>query len=161
MVVQRGGLLQDVVWERQSIQIRPRGTETMQPMATAAVQARDEGSGVFGFVTALVTLYFTAAMMSQFNEALAVYVGPSMAVIIGTVLVLVFQSKRNVASFEQGGTYTTLERSVLERTPTGERVEIPDLSNESRFGFRSMMLVYLVYVVLVGSVEILGAGLLF
>ncbi len=57
----------------------------MQPMATAAVQARDEGSGVFGFVTALVTLYFTAAMMTQFNEALAVYVGPSMAVIIGTI----------------------------------------------------------------------------
>ena len=66
-----------------------------------------------------------------------------------------------MASFEQGGTYTTLERSVLERSPTGERVEVPDLSTESRFGIRSMMLVYLVYAMLVGSVEILGAGLLF
>jgi hypothetical protein len=132
----------------------------MQPMATAAVQARDEGSGVFGFVTALVTLYFTAAMMTQFNEALAVYVGPSMAVIIGTIMVLMFQSKRNVAAFESGGSYTTFERSVVARAATGERIEVPDSTTESRFGLRSMMMVYLIYVMLIGSAELLGVGLL-
>lgn len=133
----------------------------MQPVAAAASQARDEGTGAFGFITALVTLYFTAAMMSEFNEALAVYVGPSLAVIIGTMVVLVFQQRRNIAAFEQGGSYTTLERSILQFSPTGERIEVPDKESESRFGFRSMLTVYLIYVMLIGTAEILGVGLVF
>ena len=77
------------------------------------------------------------------------------------MVVLVFQQRRNIASFEQGGSYTTLERSLLEFSPTGERIEVPDKGSESRFGFRSMLTVYLIYVMLIGTAEILGVGLVF
>ena len=53
-----------------------------------------------------------------------------------------------------------LEQTVTTLTDNGERVEVPVEQSESRFNIRSMMFVYLIYAVLVGSTEILGVGLL-
>ena len=35
----------------------------MHPAEAATMKARNEGSGLFGFLTALVTLYYTSVMM--------------------------------------------------------------------------------------------------
>jgi len=132
----------------------------MHPVAASTLKARNEGSGLFGFLTALVTLYYTSVMMGNFETALGVYVGPSMAVILVTIFALFYQQRRSVKEFEQGGNYTTLEQTVTMLTPEGQRVEIPTEDGEGRFNVRSMLFVYLIYAVLMGSTEILGLGLL-
>ena len=132
----------------------------MNPAAAATMKARNEGSGLFGFLTALVTLYYTSVMMENLEVALGSYVGPSMAIILVTVFALFYQQRRSVKEFEQGGDYTTLEQTVTTLLPDGQRVEIPTDSGEGRFNIRSMAFVYLLYVILVGTTEILGVGLL-
>lgn len=132
----------------------------MHPAAAATMKARNEGSGLFGFLTALVTLYYTSVMMQNLEVALGTYVGPSMAIIIVTVVALIYQQRRSVKEFEQGGNYTMLEQTVTKLTENGDRVEVPVEQGESRFNVRSMLFVYLIYAVLVGSTEILGVGLL-
>ena len=132
----------------------------MNPAAAATMKARNEGSGVFGFLTALVTLYYTSVMMENLEVALGSYVGPSMAIILVTIFALVYQQRRSVKEFEQGGNYTTLEQTVTELLPDGNRIEIPNNDGEGRFNFRSMAFVYLIYVILIGATEIVGVGLL-
>ena len=44
--------------------------------------------------------------------------------------------------------------------PNGQRVEVPTDEGEGRFNLRSMAFVYLIYVILVGTTEIVGVGLL-
>ena len=132
----------------------------MHPAAAATMKARNEGSGLFGFLTALVTLYYSSVMMENLEVALGAYVGPSMAIILVTIFALFYQQRRSVKEFEQGGNYTMLEQTVTTLTENGERIEVPAEQGEGRFNVRSMMFVYLIYAVLVGSTEILGVGLL-
>ena len=87
------------------------------------MKARNEGSGLFGFLTALVTLYYTSVMMENLEVALGAYVGPSMAIILVTIFALFYQQRRSVKEFEQGGNYTMLEQTVTTLTDSGERVE--------------------------------------
>ena len=107
-----------------------------------------------------MTLYYTSVMMENLEVALGAYVGPSMAIILVTIFALFYQQRRSVKEFEQGGNYTMLEQTVTKLTDSGERVEVPVEQGEGRFNVRSMMFVYLIYAVLVGSTEILGVGLL-
>ena len=125
----------------------------MHPAAAATMKARNEGSGLFGFLTALVTLYYTSVMMENLEVALGAYVGPSMAIILVTIFALFYQQRRSVKEFEQGGNYTMLEQTVTTLTDNGERVEIPVEQGEGRFNVRSMMFVYLIYAVLVGPLK--------
>ena len=132
----------------------------MNPAAAATMKARNEGSGLFGFLTALVTLYYTSVMMENLEVALGDYVGPSMAIILVTIFALFYQQRCSVKEFEQGGNYTTLEQTVTKLMPDGQRVEVPTDEGEGRFNLRSMAFVYLIYVILVGTTEIVGVGLL-
>ena len=132
----------------------------MNPAAAATMKDRNEGSGLFGFLTALVTLYYTSVMMENLEVALGAYVGPSMAIILVTIFALFYQQRRSVKEFEQGGNYTKLEQTVTELLPNGNRVEVPSSEGEGRFNIRSMAFVYLIYVFLIGTTEIIGVGLL-
>ena len=99
-------------------------------------------------------------MMDNLEVALGAYVGPSMAIILVTIFALFYQQRRSVKEFEQGGNYTKLEQTVTELLPNGNRVEVPSSEGEGRFNIRSMAFVYLIYVFLIGTTEIIGVGLL-
>lgn len=64
-----------------------------------------------GMLTGALGLYMTAAMWFEFNEALGFYLGPSLGVIIGTIVFLLYQSNKNVKEFSLGGNYDTSERT--------------------------------------------------
>ena len=64
-----------------------------------------------GMLTGALGLYMTAAMWFEFNEALGFFLGPSLGVIIGTIVFLLYQSNKNVKEFSLGGNYDTSERT--------------------------------------------------
>jgi uncharacterized membrane protein YhiD involved in acid resistance len=75
-------------------------------------------------LTALLGLWFSAAMWIEFNDALGGFFGPSMGVIIGTVVFLLYQTKKNEREFTQGSSYTTSETTSMYRDETGRMQQV-------------------------------------
>ena len=46
-------------------------------------------------LTGALGVYMTAAMWFEFNDALGAYFGPSMGIIIGTIVFMIYQSNKN------------------------------------------------------------------
>jgi uncharacterized membrane protein YhiD involved in acid resistance len=82
------------------------------------------GKGMIAGLTALLGLWFSAAMWIEFNDALGGFFGPSMGVIIGTVVFLLYQTKKNEREFTHGSSYTTSETTSMYRDETGRMQQV-------------------------------------
>ena len=77
------------------------------------------GKGAIAALTGILGLYMTAAMWVEFNEALGAYFGPSLGVIIGTTIFLIYQDRKNVREFTAGQNYSTSESTTLVKGQDG------------------------------------------
>jgi uncharacterized membrane protein YhiD involved in acid resistance len=75
-------------------------------------------------LTALLGLWLSAAMWIEFNDALGGFFGPSLGVIIGTIVFLLYQTKKNEREFTAGSNYTTSETTTMYRDETGRMQQI-------------------------------------
>ena len=77
------------------------------------------GRGAIAALTGILGLYMTAAMWVEFNDALGNFFGPSLGVIIGTLIFLIYQDRKNVKEFTAGQNYSTSESTTLVKGPDG------------------------------------------
>lgn len=82
------------------------------------------GRGAIAALTGLLGLYMTAAMWVEFNEALGAFFGPSLGVIIGTLIFLIYQDRKNVKEFSSGKNYSTSERTILVKGADGRYTQV-------------------------------------
>lgn len=75
-------------------------------------------------MTGLLGLYMTAAMWVEFNEALGVFFGPSLGVIVGTLIFLIYQDRKNVKTFSYGKNYSKSERTTLVKDANGRYTQV-------------------------------------
>lgn len=111
------------------------------------LSSQKSGKGLISMLTAGLSLYFTAAMWTEFNSALSGFLGPSLGVITGTLVFLVFQSsKKNQKEFTQGGNYITSEATTIVRDENGQLRQVESLVEKGRnpaffIGFIYLMIV--------------------
>ena len=82
------------------------------------------GKGAIAALTGLLGLYMTAAMWVEFNEALGVFFGPSLGVIVGTLIFLIYQDRKNVKTFSTGKNYSKSERTTLVKDANGRYTQV-------------------------------------
>ena len=82
------------------------------------------GKGAIAALTGLLGLYMTAAMWVEFNEALGAFFGPSLCVIVGTLVFLIYQDRKNVRQFSVNKNYSTSERTTLARDASGRYTQV-------------------------------------
>ena len=82
------------------------------------------GKGAIAALTGLLGLYMTAAMWVEFNEALGVFFGPSLGVIVGTLIFLIYQDRKNVKTFSSGKNYSKSERTTLVKGADGRYTQV-------------------------------------
>lgn len=100
------------------------------------------GKGMIAGLTALMGLWLSAAMWIEFNDALGGFFGPSMGVIIGTVVFLLYQTKKNEREFTHGSSYTTSETTSLYRDETGRMQQV---ESDTELGRNPVLLVAALY----------------
>jgi hypothetical protein len=83
-------------------------------------------------MTAALGLYFTAAMWNEFNSELGVLLGPSLGVVVGTSIFLVYQSKKNEREFTEGGNYLTAEGTAVVRDNEGRLQQVEGMIEKGR-----------------------------
>lgn len=83
-------------------------------------------------MTAALGLYFTAAMWNEFNSELGVLLGPSLGVVVGTSIFLIYQSKKNEKEFTQGGNYLTAEGTAVVRDNEGRLQQVEGMIEKGR-----------------------------
>ena len=82
------------------------------------------GKGAIAALTGLLGLYMTAAMWVEFNEALGVFFGPSLGVIVGTLIFLIYQDRKNVKTFSYCKNYSKSERTTLVKDANGRYTQV-------------------------------------
>ncbi|MBL6732370.1 MAG: hypothetical protein ISP82_05425 [Candidatus Poseidoniaceae archaeon] len=100
------------------------------------------GKGMIAGLTALMGLWLSAAMWIEFNDALGGFFGPSMGVIIGTVVFLLYQTKKNERELTHGSSYTTSETTSLYRDETGRMQQV---ESDTELGRNPVLLVAALY----------------
>ena len=91
-----------------------------------------KGKGIISFLTAGLGLYFTAAMWTEFNSAIGVFLGPSLGVIVGFIVFLLHQSKKNENEFTKGGNYLTSEATAIIRDNEGRLQQVESTIEKGR-----------------------------
>lgn len=99
-------------------------------------------------LTGALGVYMTAAMWFEFNDALGVYFGPSMGVIIGTIVFMIYQSNKNVKEFSFGGNYNTSERTQIIRNDDGTISEIDGYMEPGRNAVGWIAIMYFIVILL-------------
>ena len=82
------------------------------------------GKGAIAALTGLLGLYMTAAMWVEFNEALGVFFGPSLGVIVGTLIFLIYQDRKNVKTFSMVKIIVKSERTTLVKDANGRYTQV-------------------------------------
>lgn len=93
---------------------------------------QSKGKGLISMLTAGFGLYLTAAMWTEFNNALGAFMGPSMGIIVGTFVFMIYQSKKNENEFTQGGNYLTSEATAIIRGEDGRLQQVESSVEKGR-----------------------------
>ena len=115
------------------------------------------GRGAIAGLTGLLGLYMTAAMWVEFNEALGVFFGPSLGVIIGTLIFLIYQDRKNVKEFSANKNYSKSERTTLVKGADGRYSQV-DSNIES--GRNPVLFIAMLYFTIVLISEISWSDLI-
>lgn len=94
--------------------------------------SQSKGKGLISILTAMFGLYLTAAMWTEFNSALGMFLGPSLGIIVGTIVFLLYQSKKNENEFTQGGNYLTSEGTAIVRDSEGRLQQVESTIEKGR-----------------------------
>lgn len=94
--------------------------------------SQSKGKGLISMLTAAFGFYLTAAMWNEFNDALGVFLGPSLGIIVGTFVFLIYQSKKNENEFTQGGNYLTSEATAIVRDSDGRLQQVESSIEKGR-----------------------------
>ena len=101
-----------------------------------------------GMLTGALGLYMTAAMWFEFNEALGFYLGPSLGVIIGTIVFLIYQSNKNIKEFSFGGNYDTSERTASVQQADGRVYQTDGHIEPGRNALGYIAIIYIIIILL-------------
>ncbi len=93
---------------------------------------QSKGKGLISLLTGLFGLYLTAAMWTEFNSALGIFLGPSLGVVVGTIVFMLYQSKKNENEFTQGGNYLTSEGTAIVRDSEGRLQQVESKIEKGR-----------------------------
>ena len=99
-------------------------------------------------LTGALGVYMTAAMWFEFNDALGVYFGPSMGIIIGTIVFLIYQSNKNIKEVSSLGNYNTSERTRFIRNDDGTISEVDGNMEPGRNAVGWIAIIYFTVIVL-------------
>ena len=94
--------------------------------------SQSKGKGLISMLTAAFGLYLTAAMWNEFNTALGAFLGPSLGIIVGTIVFMLYQSKINEIEFTQGGNYLTSEATAIVRDSDGRLQQVESSIEKGR-----------------------------
>jgi len=111
------------------------------------IKFRAEKSTI-SMLTGALGLYMTAAMWFEFNEALGFYLGPSLGVIIGTIVFLIYQSNKNVKEFSFGGNYDTSERTAGVEQADGRVYQTDGYIEPGRNAVGYIAIIYVIIIIL-------------
>ena len=100
------------------------------------------GKGVIGTLTGLLSLYLSFAMWEKFNESLGDLVGPALGVVIGTIIYLLYQTKKNEREFTQGSNYTTSETTSMYRDENGRMQQV---DSDTEVGRNPVLFIAIIY----------------
>ena len=93
---------------------------------------QSKGKGLISVLTGVFGLYLTAAMWTEFNSALGIFLGPSLGIIVGTIVFMLYQSKKNENEFTQGGNYLTSEATAIVRDGEGRLQQVESSIEKGR-----------------------------
>ena len=93
---------------------------------------QSKGKGLISVLTGVFGLYLTAAMWTEFNSALGIFLGPSLGVVVGTIVFMLYQSKKNENEFTQGGNYLTSEGTAIVRDSEGRLQQVESKIEKGR-----------------------------
>tara|TARA_B100001142_G_C14327217_1_gene652729 strand:+ start:118 stop:495 length:378 start_codon:yes stop_codon:yes gene_type:complete len=93
---------------------------------------QSKGKGLISVLTGIFGLYLTAAMWTEFNSALGIFLGPSLGVVVGTIVFMLYQSKKNENEFTQGGNYLTSEGTAIVRDSEGRLQQVESKIEKGR-----------------------------
>ena len=116
------------------------------------------GKGAIAALTGILGLYMTAAMWVEFNEALGTLFGPSLGVIIGTTVFLIYQDRKNVKEFTAGQNYSTSESTTLIKGVDGRYTHVETNIEKGR---NPVMFVAMLYFAIILFSEISWSNLIF
>ena len=100
------------------------------------------GKGVIRTLTGLLSLYLSFAMWEKFNESLGDLVGPALGVVIGTIIYLLYQTKKNEREFTQGSNYTTSETTSMYRDENGRMQQV---DSNTEVGRNPVLFIAIIY----------------
>ena len=110
--------------------------------ANALFSNQHRGKGVIGTLTGLLSLYLSFAMWEKFNESLGDLVGPALGVVIGTIIYLLYQTKKNEREFTQGSNYTTSETTSMYRDENGRMQQV---DSDTEVGRNPVLFIAILY----------------
>ncbi|NCG01740.1 MAG: hypothetical protein GWP25_08115 [Euryarchaeota archaeon] len=93
---------------------------------------QSKGKGLISVLTGLFGLYLTAAMWTEFNSALGIFLGPSLGIVVGTIILMAYQIKKNENEFSQGGNYLTSEGTAIVRDSEGRLQQVESKIEKGR-----------------------------
>jgi len=116
------------------------------------------GRGAIAGLTGILGLYMTAAMWAEFNDALGFFFGPSLGIIIGTIIFLIYQDRKNVKEFSMNKSYSKSERTELVKGPDGRYSQVESNIEKGR---NPVMFIAMLYFTIVLISEISWSDLIF
>ena len=81
-------------------------------------------------------------MWEKFNESLGDLVGPALGVVIGTIIYLLYQTKKNEREFTQGSNYTTSETTSMYRDENGRMQQV---DSDTEVGRNPVLFIAILY----------------
>lgn len=97
-------------------------------------------------------------MWMEFNDALGALVGSSIGIVIGMVVFLMYQTKKNEIEFTSGGNYTTSESTSVQRDSSGRMQQIDSNMEKGR---NPVFFLAMVYGLIILISEVSWSNLLF
>jgi len=110
--------------------------------ANALFTNQHRGKGIIGTLTGLLSLYLSFAMWEEFNDSLGSLFGPAIGVVIGTIVFLLYQTKKNEREFTQGSNYTTSETTTMYRDANGR---MQQLESDTEVGRNPVFFIAILY----------------
>jgi hypothetical protein len=118
---------------------------------------QSKGKGLISVLTGLFGLYLTAAMWTEFNSALGIFLGPSLGIVVGTIILMAYQIKKNENEFSQGGNYLTSEGTAIVRDSEGR---LQQVESEIEKGRNPTFFIGMIYFLIVVMSEISWSDLI-
>ena len=110
--------------------------------ANALFTNQHRGKGIIGTLTGLLSLYLSFAMWEEFNDSLGSLFGPAIGVVIGTIVFLLYQTKKNEREFTQGSNYTTSETTTMYRDANGR---MQQMESDTEVGRNPVFFIAILY----------------